>query len=151
MYTRTIEDGGTDVTFDETLSFNLDCQPTDLVHIKAKHDSKFVDTTIGECRQQHEQQKQQQLEREQEQSSSRGRRGWPSRARTHGQSSHAHTHIVSSLSVHVCSHVRLPFSIHFSSNSGVFTMTIGNFIQRQGRLLKIQLVDEETMLPTGSE
>lgn len=76
MYTRTIQDGGTDVTFDETLSFNLDCQPTDLVHIKAKHDSKFVDTTIGESRQQQEppppQQQPEQLKQEQEQSSSGG-------------------------------------------------------------------------------
>lgn len=30
-------------------------------------------------------------------------------------------------------------------------MTIGNFIARQGRLLKIQLVDEENMMPTGSQ
>jgi len=47
-YTRTIEDAGNSAEFGETLSFNLDCQPTDLVHIKAKHDSNFVDTTIGQ-------------------------------------------------------------------------------------------------------
>lgn len=47
-YTRTIEDAGNAAEFGETLSFNLDCQPTDLVHIKAKHDSNFVDTTIGQ-------------------------------------------------------------------------------------------------------
>ena len=80
MYTRTIEDGGLAVDFNETLTFNIDCQPIDLIHIKAKHDSKFVDTTIG-----------------------------------------------------------------------VFTMTIKNFIARQGKLLKIQLVDEESLTPTGSQ
>ena len=40
-------DGGTSAVFNQTLRFNVDCQPNDLVHIKVKHDSKFVDSCVG--------------------------------------------------------------------------------------------------------
>lgn len=46
-HTKTVKDGGNAAEFNETLKFNVDCQPNDLVHIKVKHDSKFVDSCVG--------------------------------------------------------------------------------------------------------
>jgi len=37
-YTSTKDDAGCQAEWNETLTFNLDCQPDDLVHVKVKHD-----------------------------------------------------------------------------------------------------------------
>jgi len=45
--TRDAKDAGNHATFNESLSFNVDAGPNDLVLIKAKHAGTFTNTTIG--------------------------------------------------------------------------------------------------------
>jgi len=47
QYTRTIDDGGVACEFNETLVFNLDCQPHDLFFVKVKHDRMAADVNLG--------------------------------------------------------------------------------------------------------
>jgi hypothetical protein len=46
QYTRTIDDT-CHCTFNETLNFNIDCQPEDLIYIKVKHDRFAADIALG--------------------------------------------------------------------------------------------------------
>jgi Ca2+-dependent lipid-binding protein len=81
-YTSTKKDAGCDAEWNETLVFNVDAQPEDLVQVKVKHDTTFNphDITIG-----------------------------------------------------------------------IFSLSLGDFLQHQHKTLKMQVVDEESFEPTGSE
>lgn len=46
QHTRTIDGGGVACEFNQTLTFNLDCQPSDVVHIKINHDG-VIDKCVG--------------------------------------------------------------------------------------------------------
>ncbi len=46
-YTSTKDDAGSAAEWNETLHFNLDCQPDDVVHVKVKHDRIAADVSIG--------------------------------------------------------------------------------------------------------